>query len=346
VSDIVRLPAENGFVENANPYQVLRRRLDQDGLFHRQLPYYLRQILLIVSLTAAGFAALFLVHTWLVQLLVAVYLAVMRGQLGLLVHDIGHQQVFRSRQATDVTGLLLGSFGLGWSWSWWLNDHGNHHRYTNRIGRDPSTVRAFAAFTEEDARQKRGFVRFLVKHQAAFEFPMYGFVPLLFLIESVVFLARGRARHTLAESVLMLAHYALFAALLTTQFTLGPAVVFIIVHYGLLGLYGGSIVAPNHKGMPLLPADTELDFLRRQVVTSRNVTGSRLVDAWYGGLNFQIEHHLFPTLPRNRLRAAQVHVRAFCQEYAIPYSETGVLQSYREIFTYLRRVSAPLRGAA
>jgi fatty acid desaturase len=327
----------------SNAFQMLRRRLDGDGLFDQQLAYYIGQIALIIALAAAGFTCLFLFHSWLVQLLVAAYLAAVLGQLGLLVHDIGHQQVFRSRRPTELSGLLLGCLGLGWSWSWWLNDHGEHHRYTNRPGRDPSTRRTLAAFTEADALQTRRFVRLVVKHQAAAEFPMYVFVPLLFFIESVTFLVRGKAKHALAESLLLLAHYVLLLALLISQFTPWQAIVFVLVHHGLLGLYGGSIVAPNHKGMPLLPDDTDLDFLHRQVLTARNVSGSRFVDICYGGLNFQIEHHLFPTLPRNRLRKAQVEVKAFCEELSIPYCETSVIQSYREIFAFLSRVSAPLR---
>jgi fatty acid desaturase len=52
---------------------------------------------------------------------------------------------------------------------------------------------------------------------------------------------------------------------------------------------------------------------------------------------------LFPTIPRNKLKAAQHIVKAFCQERSIPYHETGFLQSYREIFQHLHQVSAPLR---
>jgi hypothetical protein len=75
------------------------------------------------------------------------------------------------------------------------------------------------------------------------------------------------------------------------------ALVFVVVHQGLFGLYLGCSFAPNHKGMPTLSDADQLDFLRRQVPTSRNVAGSRLVDWGLGGLNYQIEHHLFPNMP-------------------------------------------------
>jgi fatty acid desaturase len=105
----------------------------------------------------------------------------------------------------------------------------------------------------------------------------------------------------------------------------------------------GSVFAPNHKGMPILEKETELDFLHQQVLTARNVQGSPLADFWYGGLNYQIEHHLFPNMARNNLKKAQPIVRAFCQEMGIPYHQTGVWQSHKEILGFLHEVSAPLR---
>jgi fatty acid desaturase len=108
-------------------------------------------------------------------------------------------------------------------------------------------------------------------------------------------------------------------------------------------LYAGSVFAPNHKGMPVLERQAPLSFLERQVLTARNVRAHPLTDFWYGGLNYQIEHHLFPTLPRNQLGAAQTIVRAFCTTHHIAYHETGMIASYREILRHLHDVGAVLR---
>jgi fatty acid desaturase len=68
----------------------------------------------------------------------------------------------------------------------------------------------------------------------------------------------------------------------------------------------------THKGMPVLPPEARPDFLRRQVLTSRNISGDRLTSFLMGGLNYEIEHHLFPSMPRPNLRSAQRIVRPFC----------------------------------
>ena len=113
------------------------------------------------------------------------------------------------------------------------------------------------------------------------------------------------------------------------------AVVFLVVQQGLFGVYLGASFAPNHKGMPVVGKDEKVDFLRRQVLTSRNIRGSGLTDLALGGLNYQIEHHLFPSMPRPNLRHAQAPVRAFCAQRGIPYSETGLLASYGQVLRHL-----------
>ena len=101
------------------------------------------------------------------------------------------------------------------------------------------------------------------------------------------------------------------------------AVVFIVVQQALFGLYLGCSFAPNHKGMPMLAADDQSDFLRRQVLTSRNVRGSWLVDFALGGLNYQIEHHLFPSMPRPNLRRSQAH-----RQGVLPPARRGLLRDH------------------
>jgi fatty acid desaturase len=110
------------------------------------------------------------------------------------------------------------------------------------------------------------------------------------------------------------------------------------VQQGLFGLYLGCAFAPNHKGMPILSEHDEWDFLRRQVLTSRNVRGGPVVDIALGGLNYQIEHHLFPSMPRPNLRRAQVTVQAFCAEHDVSYLESGLVSSYRQTVRHFHQV--------
>ena len=96
--------------------------------------------------------------------------------------------------------------------------------------------------------------------------------------------------------------------------------------------------------MPILDAEQAADFLRRQVLTSRNIRGGPFIDVALGGLNYQIEHHLFPSMPRANLRRAQPVVRQFCAERGIPYLECSAPASYAAAVRHLHAVGAELRA--
>jgi fatty acid desaturase len=98
--------------------------------------------------------------------------------------------------------------------------------------------------------------------------------------------------------------------------------------------------------MPVRGPDEELDFLRRQVFTTRNIRGSRLLDVAMGGLNYQIEHHLFPSMPGPTLRRAQPLVQAFCAAGGLPYRESSLSSSCAQVLRHLDRVGATVRSAA
>ena len=108
------------------------------------------------------------------------------------------------------------------------------------------------------------------------------------------------------------------------------------------GLYMGSAFAPNHVDMPHGVAQAEAGLLRRQVLISRNFSGGLLISGFMGGLNYQIEHRLFPSMARPYLRKAQPLVAAYCTAQGVPYTRTTLWQSYRANIGYLNTVG--LRG--
>jgi fatty acid desaturase len=328
----------------ANQYTELKRLIKQNRLLDQQPAYYTYKILFTMSLLTVSVIFLLVVNNFGLQLLNAVFMAFAFSQIGFLAHDIGHRQVFRTNRNTELSAFVIGNMLLGWSWSWWIDKHNRHHGHPNSLDSDPDIAIPLLAFTEEEARSRRGFLRFMVKYQAYFVLPLELLGWLTFLIFSIRFLFERKAKYPLTEALLMVFHYVLYFGLLFSRLNIWQAILFFIMQRALFGLYLGSVAAPNHKGMLVLDKDSQLDFLRQQVLTSRNVKAHPLTDFWYGGLNYQIEHHLFPTMPRNRLKEAQHIVKAYCEQHSIPYHETGVLQSYREILGYLHEVSAPLRS--
>ena len=100
----------------------------------------------------------------------------------------------------------------------------------------------------------------------------------------------------------------------------------------------GLSFAPNHIGMPIVGREERLDFLTKQVRTSRNVSGGWWATVLMGGLNYQIEHHLFPSMPRPHLATARRLVREHCRNLDVSYAENNLLAAWGIVITYLNRV--------
>src|ERR671921_549533 len=330
-----------------NQYAELKRLIKQRGLLDQQPAYYAVKTVFTLGLLAVSMALLFVLgDTWF-QLLNAAYLAFVFVQISLLSHDFGHRQfTFHSSRKNEWLTLVFGNLLLGLSRQWWIDKHNEHHGHPNQMDVDPDVDIPLLAFEEEQALEKRGFARFVVKYQAALIFPLSLLQAVSMLRSSVEFLAAKKAKSTLVEALTICAHLGLYLSLLFWVLEPLQALLFIAVHRGLFGTYMVSVFAPNHKAMPVLDRHSRLDFLHRQVLTSRNVIAHPITDFWYGGLNYQIEHHLFPSIPRNKLREVQAIVKGFCRAHSIAYHETSVLQSYREILQHLHEVGAPLREAS
>src|SRR5918999_4628724 len=324
-------------------YTQLSRQVKQAGLLDRRRGWYAGRIGLNLALLAGGWAAFAILGESWWQLVTAAYLAVVFTQIAFVGHDAGHRQIFRSRRANDLAGLLHATLGVGVSFDWWVGKHNAHHSNPNHEELDPDISISALAFTPDQASSKHGLVRLVARYQGWLFFPLLLLEAAHLHLASIKAILRGSGRANTVEGLLLLAHVAGYVTALVLVLSPLQAVAFIVVQQGLFGLYLGCSFAPNHKGMPTLTQADELDFVRRQVLTSRNVRGSRFIDFLLGGLNYQIEHHLFPNMPRPNLRHAQPLVREFCRQHDLPYAEASLLGSYAEALRHLHAVGAPLR---
>jgi fatty acid desaturase len=333
-------------LNRGSDFAGLCRQIREANLLDRRRGNYAARILITLALFAAGWAAFVWVGDSWYQTIVAAVLGVLFTQVAFLGHDGGHQQVFRSKRANDMIGLLAGDLLVGLSYGWWVDKHNRHHAKPNFEGHDPDIGDGVLAFTTEQVAARTGsFGRFMARHQAWLFFPLLTLEGLNLHVASIRALITERARrYRRTELALFTVHTVLYFGGVFLVLSPIKAIVFIAIHQGVWGLYMGCSFAPNHKGMPTFPAKSDIDFLRRQVLTSRNVRGGWFTDVLLGGLNYQVEHHLFPNMPRPSLRKAQLLVRAYCQEHQILYTETGLFGSYAAALRHLHDLGAPLRS--
>lgn len=314
------------------------------GLLDRRYRYYAWKITgNLVALAGAWVAFAYIGDSWW-QLFVAAFLAIVFAQLAFIGHDAGHKQIFRTRKPNNVIGTSHGGL-VGMSYDWWISGHNRHHANPNHEEHDPDLDISALAFTRSQAGLKTGFLRWMAKHQALLFFPLLTLEGWNLHVSGVRALLRRDVKSAKLETALLVGHFVVYLAAVFLVLSPGIAVVFILVHQGLWGVYMGSSFAPNHKGMPTMTGKDSVGFLRKQVLTSRNVRGGRVVDFVLGGLNYQIEHHLFPNMPRPNLRHAQPIVRQFCAERGIPYQQSGLFRSYADVLRHLHELGAPIRAA-
>lgn len=327
-------------------FAALRREVQAARLLDRRRGHYSARIALTVLAFAAVWCGFWLVGNSWWQLAIGAALGLASTQVAFLGHDGGHRQVGRSRRVNDLLGITAGDLLVGLSFSWWVDKHNRHHAHPNVAGLDPDVRGGALVFTRAQASlRSSAFGRFAARHQAWLFFPMLTLEGLHLHLASVRWLLAGTgSRHRRAEMLLLSIH--LIAYVTAVLLVLSPvkALVFVVMHQAVFGLYMGCSFAPNHKGMPTLTPDEEPDFLRRQVLTSRNVRGGWLIDLLLGGLNYQVEHHLFPNMPRPSLRRAQPLVRAYCERHGIAYTETSLIGSYVAALRHLNAVGAAAIG--
>lgn len=321
---------------NREDFAELSRKVRDTGLMNRSRGYY--GILIastIGALIALSVAAVVIGNSWW-NTLVAVALAVVLTQLGFIGHDAGHRQICARRRYNDLIGVVVVDLLTGFSFGWWLTKHSRHHAHTNCLAMDPDLATGALVYSPDQIEGRGRVGRSWASVQVIL------LVPLLFLealnlhVASVLSLARRRDSRALVESGLLALHGCLF--FVAPFILLSPlrALVFIAVTQFLFGFYLGVSFLTNHVGMPLVSGSDDLGFLRRQVLTSRNLSGRPLTGFIFGGLDTQIEHHLFPTMPRANLHHARELVRPFCTERRIDYEEQSPWRAYREVLRHLR----------
>jgi fatty acid desaturase len=321
-------------------FTALTRKIHDLGLMRRRYGYYWTKLIGAVCILAAWVVGFILIGDSWWQLASAGVLAVLMTQTSFLGHDAAHRQIFKSGRWNDWVSLIIANLLVGISYGWWQNKHNRHHANPNKEGADPDIALHAIAMTPAMATRHRSrLMRWLVAHQGWYFFPILLLEGLSLHTDGIRrVISRDKVQRRWLELSFLTIRLGGLLALVFLVLPPDKAVAFLAVQFGLFGLYMGSSFAPNHIGMPLVSPKLKLDFLRRQVLMSRNVSGGPPVSVFMGGLNYQIEHHLFPSMARPHLRKAQPLVVAYCAEQGVPYTQTSLWQAYRTVIHYLNTV--------
>ncbi|WP_414684218.1 fatty acid desaturase family protein [Microbacterium sp.] len=327
----------------ARAYTQVSNVVRETGLL-RRAPWFYAMVGAATALALGGAITGFILlgDSWF-QLLIAGALGIIVTQVAFLAHEAAHRQILSTGPANDRLARVLGAI-VGMSYSWWDSKHSHHHANPNRVGKDPDIEIDTISFLEEDAASARGLRRLITRKQGWLFFPLLTLEGLNLHFLSFKHLLTDRdAKARWAELSMILTRFAILLIPVFLFLPLGLAFAFLGVQLAVFGVYMGASFAPNHKGMPVIDRDAKLDFFSKQVRTSRNIRGGWWATWLMGGLNYQVEHHLFPSMARPHLAKAREIVREFCANNDVPYTETSLGRSYMIVIDYLNRVGLAAR---
>lgn len=343
-------------------YRELRTKMLAAGLFNASPSYYVYKVSSNFALLAASIACAVMTNNFAINMIGAVILAFFWQQCGWLAHDFLHHQVFKNRKYGDLMGVLVGNICQGFSVQWWKSKHNAHHAVPNLHASSPEAsdgdpdidtmpILAWTLKMAESAKESETG-RFMIRWQAFFYFPALLFARMAWAHQSWVFVWGGFGQHSvkgaamdkkkmaypLLEKIGLALHYAWLFAVMSYMPLLNALAYFIVAQTG-CGLLLAVVFGLGHNGMAVYPADQRPDFWKLQVTTTRNVTSNMFVDWFCGGLQYQVDHHLFPMLPRHNLKKVHVLVESFCKEYDLTYHEADMWTGTMEVLNHLNKVS-------
>ncbi|KAI8993434.1 delta-6-desaturase [Pilobolus umbonatus] len=341
----------------ANEMRELRDKLAKEGYFESSKLFYAYKVLSTLAICALGLTILYNYReSTLGVVLSAFIVGIFWQQCGWLAHDFGHHQCFEDRSYNDVLVIFLGNFCQGFSLSWWKNKHNTHHASTNVHGHDPDIDTApvllwdeyasaayYGALEEEPTMVSRFIAESVLPYQTRYFFFVLGFARFSWAVQSILYSFREgainkSAKLNLFERACLISHWSLFAYwIIAWNTSIYNMILFFLISQATTGYTLALVFALNHNGMPVISQEKAegMEFFEIQVITGRDVSLSPLGDWFMGGLNYQIEHHVFPNMPRHNLPKVKPMVKAICQKYNVYYHDTGFINGTLEVLKTL-----------
>jgi len=344
-------------------FREARQQMLREGLFETDMMYYYKLGSWLAFLFGSALAlSLDFVGggTFGAHMLGAAILGIFWQQLAGVGHDLGHSGVTHDFHTDHKLGSFLSSL-MGLSVCWWKSDHNTHHVVCNAVEHDPNIQHMpMIAVTEKifqkpfyDTYHKKtvamdAIARFLVSYQHILFYPLMALGRWNLYAQGFIFLLSGadKAHYKYTELTALTAFFGWFFSLVCTMPTLAEGIAYIFMSHAVAGLLHVQIVLSHwsmetYKGTPYTSKETEWHLM--QLRTTMNVATPEWLDYMHIGLQFQIEHHLYPRLPRHNLRKARELVKPICKKHGIHYHEPGFFAGNIEMWKQLKKVALQAR---
>ena len=319
-------------------YRMLKRELHHADCFERSPWSDLGHMIFVLGAYFLGYLALLrepAPGARFTALILVAFACVHGGYVG---HDAGHRAITRNRWLAAACGQVFMTFLTALGYGHFRDIHRRHHPHCNDRTRDPDMQSGVFSMYVDSARAKTGLGRLITRHQAYLIWVLVSLQGFSLKIDSVRFMARD-PRAARVDWVVMPLHFGLWFGPPVAVLGLGDALLNYALMTWFIGPYLGAVFLVNHIGTRVIGPDENLSLFHQQIATTRNLGPSRIADFLFGGINSHVEHHLFPSIPRARLRRARTITCDFCRRYGVPYRETSWPQACAQVFRHFQKIS-------
>jgi len=317
----------------------LYRELETHGLLN-PTDVWRRKLLLWIPVFFGSYYGLLTLPFGVPWLLLALLSAVAFLTMGFVGHDAGHYALSRKPWINDVWGQFGMTFLCGMSFGFWRGRHNQHHAHCQEIGGDPDMhFGVLFSVYPNSANWRTPLGRFFLMIQKWAFWPLASFYWVTLRYDGIRDLFQ-RPKETRVDRFLMPLHWIVLLIVPGFVFGWGAALAAYVTASCLSSLMTASVFIPNHIGMRRLEKGEKLSYFEQQITTSRNITNPPMLDFYYGGLNSQIEHHLFPRVSFDRYRAMRPVVRSFCEARGIAYNEVSLYRALASVGNHLGAMTA------
>lgn len=319
-------------------YAALREQVTAHSILERAYGYYAFLITGSIFCYFGTIVLFYYVQNIFFLTLYAIGAGFFAVQLGGIMHDAAHRAICKTTRNNDIIGQITAGLTV-MSYENWMRNHNAHHANPNEEGEDPDLEIPLHVFTQSQFAKRTGLRRLITKYQVLTYYTMRPLTSISTRVNSFRYFIKNYHPRLLWQIGMFIVGALLWFVAPFILFGTGKGLLFVLVSNAFGGFYASNVFAPNHKGMPQVKPGINMSFFEQQVVTARNVSANPLTDFIFLGLNYQIEHHLFPSCPRNKLRYAASFVKKTVETNGLPYITEGVVSSNKIILRHLWNVA-------
>lgn len=342
--------------EVSKDYRKLLFEFTNLGLFEQKGHVTFLTMCSIVVLLIFSLIGVLYCENMLIHLLCGGLMGILWIQSGWIGHDSGHYQVMSTKKFTRFAQVLSGNCLAGISIAWWKRNHNAHHIACNSLEFDPDvqhmpffvvSSKFFNSLTSHYYDRKLNFdsvTRFLVSYQHYSFYLVMCFARINLFAQSFLLLFSNKKVHNRGQEILGISLFWIWYPLLVLCLpTWGERAMFVFASFSITGIQHVQFCLNHFSSSVYVGTPIGNDWFQTQTSGTLNITCSEWMDWFHGGLQFQIEHHLFPRLPRVQLRKVSPFVKDLCKKHGLNYDTASFLKANELTLRTLRNAALQAR---